>query len=767
MEISQKSTLAKLLATENITLEHKNVPTAYFDLKERKVVLPVFKKEMSADLYDLLIGHEVSHALNTPLDGWHDNASAKGRGYKSFLNVVEDARIERDIKKRFPGLTKSFYRGYRELYELDFFGIGDRDINTFPLIDRINLFFKVGQFANVEFTDDEQVFVDRITNAETWEDVVAIANDLYGKAKDEQDEEEENVTTGGNGDEGEEGDQEVPDMPMESSDSDTEEDPEEEEEQDGSGNPSDEESDNEDGEQQESDEESDEESESSTMDEFEDDNGEEPASITDQNFRKNEDKLVDAGSPEMFWVNFPKLDHKKFINLNPWDSIEEDLRKSITFNLYDKEYDGCYTSECRAIDFDDAVEKMNNVFNKKNRAYINMMVNQFESKRKAKSLMKARENKTGELNMDKLWATKLTEDVFLSTTVVPDGKNHGMLMAIDFSGSMWNKMAGTIEQLLVQIAFCKKVNIPFEVYSFTNNRGNDKIKHAIDNQKKGDLQLVDQDLHIMRLIHSGAGKNEYKKAFNMLLVMMSGYSSYKNRQEGEPFCDSYSFPRDLNLGGTPLDHMALLMRPIALEFRKNYGIDVLNTLFLTDGGNTGALGMGEVDDSGGYKWRKTARDVYAPNGAVVAIRENGMTTLGNPSGHMWQKRFSDQVCEAVIAHYDRTTGSRTVNYFLGENNKHRNKQIWQDVKGWSFEKDAEFADEWRKNWLGDGFLEVNGMNGFANAFILKSSDLGHDEELEIAGDAENKGALLRGFKKFQKNKTNSRKFLSKFIEKIA
>ena len=174
--------------------------------------------------------------------------------------------------------------------------------------------------------------------------------------------------------------------------------------------------------------------------------------------------------------------------------------------------------------------------------------------------------------------------------------------------------------------------------------------------------------------------------------------------------------------------MALLLRPIALEFRKNYGIDVLNTLFLTDGGNTGALGMGEVDESRGWKWRKTARDVYAPNGAKVAIRENGMTTLGNPSGHMWQKRFSDQVCEAVIAHYDKTTGSRTVNYFLGENNKHRNKQIWQDVKGWSFEKDAEFADEWKKNWLGDGFLEVHGVNGFANAFILKSSDLGNDED---------------------------------------
>ena len=156
MEIAQKSTLAKLLATENVSLEHKNVPTAYFDLKDRKVVLPILKSDISPAMYDLFIGHEVSHALNTPLEGWHDSQSLKGKGFKSFLNVVEDARIERDIKKRFPGLTKSFYKGYREMFEMDFFGLGDNDINDYPLIDRINLFYKVGQFANVQFTDEEE-----------------------------------------------------------------------------------------------------------------------------------------------------------------------------------------------------------------------------------------------------------------------------------------------------------------------------------------------------------------------------------------------------------------------------------------------------------------------------------------------------------------------------------------------------------------------------------------------------------------------------------
>lgn len=758
MEIAQKSTLAKLLATENITLEHKNVPTAYFDLKERKVVLPVFKKEMSADLYDLLIGHEVSHALNTPLDGWHDSASTKGRGFKSFLNVVEDARIERDIKKRFPGLTKSFYRGYRELFELDFFGIGDRDINTYPLIDRINLFFKVGQFANVQFSEQEQVFVDRVANAETWEDVLAIANDLYGYAQDEEvSEDEENVTTGGN-EEGEEGDEEMQDFPMDSDSGDDE--PEEDEEEQQGGGSSSQESDDEDGEQ---DDESSDTEEAASSDDWVDEDSNEPASITDQNFRKNEDKLVDAGSPEIVWVNFPKLNYKKFVDMNPWEGVEQYIRENTTFNVFVDDNYGGYVSKDAAIPLEMAVEKLTNAFNKKNRAYINMMVSQFESKRKAKSLMKAREHKTGDLNMDKLWATKLTEDVFLSSTVIPDGKNHGMIMAIDFSGSMYDKMAGTIEQLLIQIQFCKKVNIPFEVYSFTTNRYSESIKHAVENQKAGDLQIADTDLNVMKLIHSGMGKKEYKKATEMLLVMASGYTNWKSRKDGDVWCDDYTFPRQLGLGGTPIDSTVLLLREIALDFRKNYGIDVLNTLFLTDGGNTGALGMGVTDQNG---WKRTARDIYAPNGSVVAIRENGMTTLGNPSDHYWQKRFSDQVCQAAIAHYDKTTGSRTVNYFLAENNKHRIKQQWQNIKGWSFETDAEFADEWKKNWLGDGFLQCDGLDGFASAFMLKSNDLGKDEELNVA-DSENKGALLRGFKKFQKNKSNSRKFLTKFIEKIA
>ena len=134
--VNTKSMLAKLLASENITVEHGNYQTASMDVKNRVLRLPIWK-EMSGSLYDLMVLHDVGHALYTPEDGWHESASDKGSGYKSFLNVVEDARIERKIKDKYPGGRKAFTEGYLDLIAKDFFGIKGLDLNTLNLIESI------------------------------------------------------------------------------------------------------------------------------------------------------------------------------------------------------------------------------------------------------------------------------------------------------------------------------------------------------------------------------------------------------------------------------------------------------------------------------------------------------------------------------------------------------------------------------------------------------------------------------------------------------
>ena len=178
-----KSLLAKLLASENLTVEHGNYPTASMDVKNRVLRLPIWK-EMSGSLYDLMVLHEVGHALYTPEDGWHESASNKGNGYKSFLNVVEDARIERKIKDKYPGGRRSFTEGYLDLIKKDFFGLSGVELEELNLIDRINLHFKGGTLHDIEFSDEENEFVEKVKNTVTWADVVRVTDELYEYAKD-------------------------------------------------------------------------------------------------------------------------------------------------------------------------------------------------------------------------------------------------------------------------------------------------------------------------------------------------------------------------------------------------------------------------------------------------------------------------------------------------------------------------------------------------------------------------------------------------------
>ena len=192
-----KSYLAKLLATENISVEHKKVKTAYFDVKSRLLVLPIWK-DMNEDITDLLIAHEVGHALFTPQSGWEDSI-IKRKIPKSFLNVIEDARIEKLIKRKYPGLSQSFIRGYRDLINNNFFGTKDKDLDNMLLIDRLNIHFKSSHVESpIIFTDTyENDVVSRMEKLETFEDVINLAEELSEYCKEEQEQKEQEMETNG------------------------------------------------------------------------------------------------------------------------------------------------------------------------------------------------------------------------------------------------------------------------------------------------------------------------------------------------------------------------------------------------------------------------------------------------------------------------------------------------------------------------------------------------------------------------------------------
>ena len=114
----KKSILARLMANENIEVRHGSYETAFFDVKQRLLGLPMWN---DSEVYDLFIGHEVGHALFTPPEGWEEDIQ-DSKCPKTIFNVVEDIRIERLIQDKYPGLVASFNRGYVYLQDKDFFG---------------------------------------------------------------------------------------------------------------------------------------------------------------------------------------------------------------------------------------------------------------------------------------------------------------------------------------------------------------------------------------------------------------------------------------------------------------------------------------------------------------------------------------------------------------------------------------------------------------------------------------------------------------------
>ena len=164
----QKSNLAKLLATENIQVMHKKVKTAYFIPKTRVLCLPIWE-DMSNHLYDMLVGHEVGHALYTPTD---ENEFKKHKIPHSYFNVIEDIRIDKKMKQKYPGLRRSYFNGYNELIEKNFFGTKDIDVNGLRFIDRLNIYSKSGNKESIVFNDQELEFISRSDNLNTWQDVI-------------------------------------------------------------------------------------------------------------------------------------------------------------------------------------------------------------------------------------------------------------------------------------------------------------------------------------------------------------------------------------------------------------------------------------------------------------------------------------------------------------------------------------------------------------------------------------------------------------------
>ena len=781
-----KSLLAKLMATENIRVEHKNIPTGAFDLKNRVLYLPMFKY-MTGDIYDLLVSHEVSHALHTPEEGWHDSISAKGKGYKSFLNVVEDARIEKKIKRRFPGCRAAMTRGYIALLNEDFFGIKGRDLSELGLIDRINLYSKGGVGLGIEFNEEERKFVKRVESVETWEDVVEVTNDLFDYAKENEVEtdfdppdfgsesfemsEEENWDFDPMEDESES--MESPSEESKSSSSSTDGAGEEESESsssstDGAGE---EDSDSEENDTNsencdkntESTETEEEEkakpsassgeeggtSGSFSPDKFDGNEGYdplEPVSETDKAWRDKEAELTDdTNKTEYHYTKFPKIDLGEVIL--DYKNVHEEIS-----DFYNTETENNW--EVWKRDYLSDGRKWFSEFRKNNNKVVSYLAKEFEMKKAADQHKRATTAKTGVLDMTKIHAVSFSENIFSRISVLPDGKNHGLVMFIDWSGSMSNSMKGTIEQLMTLILFCRKVQIPFEVYAFADNYYRKKNGGYEDytpadylSPEKGDLGM-NKSFRLLNLMSSRMSAKEYVDGcVNMTLLMyaFSSYNYYNHREE--KYCP---VPIGYSLGGTPLNEAIITAHKLIPEFAKANNVQLVNAVFLTDGSSSQS---GQVFDEDGGMRRVGAygTDVKLILTDPKTRNQYDLSRGGRETTVQLLRSLRGSLGINVVGFYILSGGRRLKSYALSE--------------FFSYEELDMKVKELRKNKF-----VVSKMRGYNEEYLIKGGadlEIDTDSFLDKVNTGAKKGELLRAFKKDRKGKLQNRVMLSRFVDLIA
>ena len=735
----QKSMLAKLLASENLIVEHGKFTTASFDVKNRVLRLPIWK-EMNGSLYDLLVLHEVGHALFTPEEGLHD-ACDYGKGFKSFLNVVEDARIERKIKVKFPGGRRSFTEGYSELMERDFFGVKKIDISKLGLIDKINLHYKAGSHLSIFFTDDEQVYIDRIDKAETWETVVEISKDLYEMAKDEA--------------ETDMSDHNYSNMLMDEEESEMEFSDEEDGSASNSAGEEQYSENNNDGDKSENNDSSpDSDTESLSGLEGGENVDFEPESFTDNSYRHNEAELVSDDAKPYRYINLPTNISLDSIVID-FPDLYENYRK-----LWSKD-PVCFREGSSGEEQRSYSTELFKDFRNKNKKIVEYLAKEFEMKKAAREHSRAATANSGILSSEKLYTYKYNEHLFKKLTITPDGKNHGLIMFVDWSASMSQNMKGTIEQMLILVMFCKRINIPFEVYAFSDhyydgsvvNKGRDGYLIGKEKAKYGDICL--REFNLLNLFSSNMKAKELHESY---IYMMATAIYFNERACYSRFRDAVRvlIPNNMSLGGTPLNSALIMSFPIMRKFISRHQIDVINSIFLTDGDShscdTYRCGDGETEFFDPRKQNVILRDPISKKQISVP----------------YNNRISKALTIALVAFQREVFNINIVNFFISTKMKYWDiLGILQDSKKYGDPHECVVREELKK-YRKNKYLIVPEMAGFNEMYLIaggKNLEV-QDRELEIADDAST-AQVARAFKKFSTSKLEKRKLLSRFIDMIA
>jgi hypothetical protein len=691
-----KALLSKLMAREDLEVIEGNFKTASFDPKNRVVKLPLLKEEFN-DAATLFIGHEIGHALYTPDFFSHEKTRTDIADIPfDIINIVEDVRIERKVREFYPGLVNDFLKGYKLLMAEDFFSVKDTDLNTLKYLDRLNLKSKLNALVDLDFSLAETMMNQKVNAVQTFEDTITVSREVMEFIKEQQEKEQEEETSGT--DASEDGD-----IPQEAS--------KESEEQ---TSVSSEEEDSKDEEEAET-------NGASNGDSDEDVDAKEDetdyTSDTDRAMRANESRMIhnDCNTTHIR-VTKQQL-YSEFIY------SDEDLLDSAKF--IDEQYGSTDWFSVKKEEFDIEYES----FIKDVKPAVNAMVQQFELRKSAKESKKIREATSGSIDVNKLWQYKLDDHIFKTVTTVPDGKNHGLLMYIDYSSSMSNRLYETLKQSVILSMFAKRVGIPFELYGFTTNGVKYRSIYNPDSYRADKIEDSEEydyknwAIKLVKIADSRWSKSKMQKMYQR--AMFSGWCGSKRLPFVEPA---------FQLGGTPLNETISVAHIMADDFVKRNHIQKMNIIFLTDG------------DAQDMRLTKNL-DNWASS-LIWDIEGHGKIELTDPHNRYIYSdnrriQSKNKLLESLRNKYN------VIGFFLTD----RKNQVGPN--GYSVHKDYKGYDS---------FITVHDkrLQAVSDEFITSA-----DTPDVPQTDRKRMNVIKRDFKKFQKNKKRNKLIAQEFAKLVA
>ena len=732
-----RSVFARIMSTENITVVFDpKSKDAWFDTNSRVLNMPNWTG-MTNEVYDLLLSHEVSHALHTPKDGWislTDELAGEGAGdadkqvARQYINIVEDARIERLIKAKYPGLARDYNTGYKWLLDSGMFGkMKPQDISNLPFIDRINLHFKVGTHTDVSipFSPEEQTIVDMIGEAETFEDVAKVSRLVWDHAttgesgKMSPKNPGQNGEGEGNGDNGEDGEGYS-------------------EGEEGGGKPG-----QQAGKKQ--------------------NRVAAPQSRTataQDSFLKNHREQGYYGNAQDKAGTLPTLDLTKII-----------VPSSTIYGQIDEAFTSC--TRC--------AEWMNHArldyanFTNEANATVDAMVKAFMLKKAATAHHRQQQAKTGTLDCNLLSTYKWNEDLFKHFTIKPNGKNHGFILFLDWSGSMGPMVVNVIKQMYILTSFFRRIGVPFDVYAFSSHQPSDKYyadwheyhrsmySMSHEEREEANKQLVINPRHdtlefypfyLYHFASSTMKGAEYKKAMESLYIVA-------NTMVTSPWNSDLSLqipviPSWLSLGDTPLDQTMIAANQLVQTFQQKHRIEVMNAVVITDGSTSGSP----------LEWSRCTRLLNPKTGASFGVR-------GNLSTNVLAAYLKDNTgCNTIMLFLDTALSGSNVGIpgNLLVNSK-------GEIRQWASRR-TEVDDAINAQWTKDNFIMAVPYNnesgtagpGFDSVFAIRVPRKADTTEQTFQDmDIENTGysRLKSQFVKSLKSRIVSRSLVNRMVEAMA